>query len=245
MRQPPSQLNQSIERSLACLFELVSASKPVGSREMAKLLRDEHTRVNRMLGTLRYLGLATQTPQRKYIPGPGLHVLSAMSMRGSQLLTCALPHLRSLIDQTGEQVVLGVLWQRHVCYLYFGGPRDLPEAALAARNPFPAELSSIGRCLLSLQPAKTVREIYASEPPQAFASTASLLKSLAQVRAAGYAVEQQGRSVAVAINATAAVAVSYPDPSSHLPGDLARLLRAAADGIRLDLDAAMSGVRKK
>ena len=58
---------------------------------------------------------------RRYAPGPGLHVLAAMSLRGSRLLTRALPHLRDLMAAEPEcRIALGVLWRSHVCYLFFG-----------------------------------------------------------------------------------------------------------------------------
>jgi DNA-binding IclR family transcriptional regulator len=143
----PAQPNQSLQCSIDCLLELASADRPVGSREMARRLGEEHTRVNRLLGTLAHLGLAEKTADRKYAPGPGVHLLAAMSLRGSKLLGTALPHVRDLMDHTGERIALGVRWRDHVCYLFHGGPDEPIEAAVAPGNLFPAERSSIGMVL--------------------------------------------------------------------------------------------------
>jgi DNA-binding IclR family transcriptional regulator len=143
----PAQPNRSLQCGIECLLELASTSEPVGSREMARRLDQEHTRVNRLLGTLAHLGLAEKTPDRKYAPGPGVHMLAALSLRGSKLLKCALPHIRDLMERTGERIALGVLWRDHVCYLYHGGPDDPLEAAIAQENLFPAGRSSIGMVL--------------------------------------------------------------------------------------------------
>ena len=46
--------------TLACLQAVVTSNRPLGSREVARLLGLEHTRVNRLLGTL-CLGLFAST----------------------------------------------------------------------------------------------------------------------------------------------------------------------------------------
>lgn len=147
-KERPAQPNLSLQCGIDCLLELASAEQPVGSREMARRLGREHTRVNRLLGTLAHLGLAEKTPDRKYAPGPGVHLLAAMSLRGSRLLRTALPHIRDLMERTGERIALGVLWRDHVCYLFHGGPDEPIEAAVAPENLFPAKQSSIGGVLL-------------------------------------------------------------------------------------------------
>jgi len=69
-RRGPAQPNHSLKRGLACLQSVVSSERPVGSREVARLLGEKHTQVNRLLGTLASLGLAECTPDWKVLPGP-------------------------------------------------------------------------------------------------------------------------------------------------------------------------------
>jgi len=89
----PAQPNQSLIDGLACLQQLASEREPVGGRELARDLGLEPTRVHRLLRTLAHLGLAQQDAQRRYRPGPGIHVLAAQAMFGSGLLRRALPVL--------------------------------------------------------------------------------------------------------------------------------------------------------
>jgi DNA-binding IclR family transcriptional regulator len=117
----PAQPNQSLIDGLSCLQALASAGKPVGSRQMARELKLEATRVNRLLKTLAHLGIAQQTPDKQYIPGPAMHVLAAQAMFGSGLLHRALEPLESL-RRFKLAVAMGVLWRDHVSYLYHGGP---------------------------------------------------------------------------------------------------------------------------
>jgi DNA-binding IclR family transcriptional regulator len=158
----------------------------MGSREMARLLGLEHTRVNRLMGTLAALGLAERGADRKYAPGPGLHVLAAMSLQGSRLLSAALPHVARLREAHPElTVALGVLWRTRVAYLLFAAPGERLEAAVASRGLFPAEKSSIGQALLAGRTDAEVRELYRDRPA---AEVSALLQALAAVRESGHAL---------------------------------------------------------
>ncbi len=158
----PAQPNRSLVGGLDCLAYLASVGRPVGSREAARELGLEPTRANRLLGTLAWMGLAERTADRKYTPGAGLHVLAAMSLRGSRLLGAAVPHLGRLGERFADcSVALGVLWRRHVVYLYFAGPGEDARVAVASRDLFPAEQSSIGRVLLARMNDAEIRDLYA------------------------------------------------------------------------------------
>ena len=56
-----AQPNQSLGHGLEVLHALCGADGPIGSRELSRLLGMEHTRVNRLLGTMATLG-ATAAP---------------------------------------------------------------------------------------------------------------------------------------------------------------------------------------
>ena len=196
MKRGPAQPNRSIRDGLECLWQLVAEARPVGSREMARMLEMEPTRANRMLGTLAAMGLAARTPERKYVPGPGIHVLAAMSLRGSRLLDAAVEPLHELAHRTGGRVALGVLWRRRVCYLFHGSPDEAPLAAVAGHNLYPAERSSIGRVLLSAMPAEQVQERFEEQD----VDVDRLLGELGRVREQGYAINRaDGRPQSLAI----------------------------------------------
>lgn len=209
----PAQPNQSLIDGLACLQALASAGRPVGSREMARELKLEPTRVNRLLKTLAHLGIAQQTDGKQYVPGPAMHVLAAQAMFGSGLLHRALEPLESL-RKFKLSVAMGVLWHDHVSYLYHGKPGVKASEALGRVGLFPATRSSIGMVLLSRLPVSEVRELYAAQLIPNFESIADLLAELTDVRRKGYAVvspfpENQTRTLAVAVDGeSAAVAMS-------------------------------------
>lgn len=142
----PAQPNQSLMRGIECLQTITMAGEPLGSREVARRLGVEHTRVNRLLGTLAALGFVSRTPDRRYAPGPALHVLSAQSLSASGLLRAAIPVLRRE-RPAGMLVALGVLWREQVCYLVHALPGVDPADAIGAHRAYPAKESVIGRCL--------------------------------------------------------------------------------------------------
>jgi len=228
----PAQKNRSLANGLACLEAVAAAGSPVGSREVARLLGEEHTKVNRLLGTLADLGLVVRDARRRYLPGPGLHVLSAMSLRGSGLLAAALPELEALADGRST-IALGLLWQRHVCYLVHAAGGRAPADSLGAHAPYPAHESVLGLALLARRTDPEVRRLLAMEPePVGRQAIAACLRSLETVRRDGHAVRDLGggrRSVACTVGepALAAVALLGRFPPSRLPGVVRRLRGAA------------------
>ena len=230
----PAQPNQSLIRGLECLQAVATAREPVGSRELARLTGLEHTTVSRLLGTLAHLGLVRRTANRKYRPGPGLHVLSAQSLLGSGLLAKALPHLRSLAR---EQLMLamGVLWNRSVCYLVHAQPGQAPAEAIGAHQPYPAAGSIIGITLLAQLADDEVRARYAGpDSPLRGAALETFIRGLEEVRRNGYALKhlqpgQTSLAFPVGTPVVAAVSLTGSDiPPARIPGLIARLGASAA-----------------
>jgi DNA-binding IclR family transcriptional regulator len=181
---------------------------------MARLLELESTRVNRLLKTLAHLGLAQQTTDRQYVPGPAMHVLAAQAMFGSGLIRRAIEPLESL-RELGLSVAMGVLWRDQVVYLYHGGQNVKPAQAIGRTGLFSATRSSIGMVLLARQPAAEIRAMYRlGEIPNFPEGVKSLQQELSRIRAAGFAItkpydDQPITSMAVAIaHEPAAVALS-------------------------------------
>lgn len=204
--QPPAQPNQSLIDGLTVLQALAVSREPVGGRALARDLGLEPTRVNRLLKTLAYLGMARQTPSRKYLPGPAMHVLSAQSLFGSGLLRRALPVLEAL-GRFELVVALGVLWRDHVCYLYHWTPGATHAAALGRLNLYPACQSSIGRMLLATSDEQRVRDICHGRDVSPYRDVDELLADLRLVRERGSAYAVQSHDP---LNASVAVPLGTP-----------------------------------
>jgi DNA-binding IclR family transcriptional regulator len=182
-----SQPNQGLIDGIATLQALATAPEPIGCRELARRIGLDTTKVNRLLKTLTYLGIARQTPDRKYTSGPGMHVLAAQSLFASGLMRRALPLLEGL-RRFGHTVALGVLWKESVSYLFHAPPGIEAARGLGRIGLLPATISGIGMVLLSELDGERVSEIYAGKDIPNFPDgLAQLQDKLAEIRRLGYA----------------------------------------------------------
>ncbi|MBA3936783.1 MAG: hypothetical protein H0X38_04920 [Planctomycetes bacterium] len=224
-----AQPNRSLADGIALLGLLCSTGK-LGTSDAAQALGWETTRANRLLGTLRDLGLAEQDSSRRYLPGPGVHVLAAQCLQGSRLLSVTLPILRGS-DREGLGVALGVLWRGLVCYLLHAGQTESLDAGLTEFTPYQADDSSIG----------LVIEAHLKHGPYRNSPAARV-----KARKDGYAIRRNDDrihgSVAVPIfggkdQVPIAGLAFIADLTRHRPSDLAERLRATADVIAQALGA--------
>lgn len=234
----PAQPNQSLIDGLACLETLATQQEPMGSRELARRLRLDPTRVNRLLKTLAALGLAEQDERRKYRTGPGIHVLAATSLFGSGLIRRALGPLESL-HRYGFIVALGVLWRDQTAYLYHAEPDAPGVAGLGRTALYPAASSGIGMALLAERSDSEIRELYSSagtDPEVVMDGDNGLTSRLSTIRADGYAYVQTlipdiyTLAVPVGKPAYAAIGFSGRFGPKQLP-ELVEALRATAETI--------------
>lgn len=188
MRAPiNAQPNQSLIDGIRTLQALASSPEPVGCRELGRELKLDATKVNRLLKTLSYLGIARQTASRKYTAGPGMHVLAAQSLFASGLLRRALPTLEGL-RRFGHTVAMGVLWNDSVSYLFHAPPGIEASRGLGRIGLLPATTSGIGIVLLAELEESEVRALYAERDIPMFSDGIdALLDKLGEVRAAGFA----------------------------------------------------------
>ncbi len=245
----PAQPHRSLIDGIACLQALATSGAPVGGRDLARRMGLEATRAHRILKTLAHLGFARQAPDRKYAPGPGMHVLSAQSLFASGLIRRALDPLKAL-HRHRLIVALGMLWRDHVCYLYHALPGMTPGEALGRLGLYPAPRSSIGMVLTSRLSEEEVREIYRGRTIPGYpGGLRDLIRDLCQIRKRGYAhlvASRSPRHVTMAVPVgdppDSAVAFSGPIPPSRRER-LLGLLRETARRILEQEDPAHAGIR--
>ncbi len=185
MRKAPAQPVNGLVDGLRLLQELAIREEPVSGLELAKEMGIEPTRMNRLLKTLDYIGMADRTPDRRYQAGPGIHVLAAQALSKSKLLQIAAPRLEA-IDAPGCIKALGVLWHDKVSYLMHKAPdADLLES-LGRIKAYQATRSSIGVALLARLDGLELEELYKGREIPGFESLKALEKELELVRERGY-----------------------------------------------------------
>jgi len=179
----PVQPNQSLIDGMRCLERVVARGQPAGVRELAREMGLEPTRVHRLLKTLAHLGLTQQQADRKYAVGPAVHVLASLTLFASGLMGRASGPLGRL-HRHGFVVAMGVLWQKHVSYLYHAGPELAPGEGIGRTALFPASRSSIGRILLAQQDDAYIRALYRDGVVEGFDSgVKGLLGAVRAIRA--------------------------------------------------------------
>lgn len=239
---PNAQPNQSLIDGIATLQALAISPEPIGGRELARRLGFESTRVNRLLKTLAYLGIARQTANRKYTAGPGMHVLAAQSLFASGLIRNALPPLETL-RRFGHTVALGVLWRDNVTYLFHAPPGTPASQGVGRIGLYPASNGGIGLALLAELDDPSIVELYQGRAIENFAGGIDeLLATVAQIREEGFAsvpVLEGGdhRTIAIAVGAPvhSAIGMSGWIPASGIAAMVEALRIAAAEieGVRL------------
>lgn len=183
----PAQPNNSLMLGMECLRAIADAGGPIGSREVARRLGLTHTRVNRLLGTLAYMGMLERDVARRYRPGPALYMLAAQSIMASRLLPSAMPVLKRLSRQ-GHTVALGTLWQGRICYLFHERPGQSVEDAILRHEIWPADQSSLGIALLAAGKEPFDADAVPSDPMRERKLPGqSLAKLVVDARARGYA----------------------------------------------------------
>jgi DNA-binding IclR family transcriptional regulator len=210
---------------LAVLQTLATSAEPMGGRELARRLGWNAMRVNRLLKTLAFAGMARQTPDRRYVAGSAMHVLSVQSLIASGLLRRSIAPVEKL-PRAKYPVALGVLWQDRVCYLFHAIARQPLTSALGAHTLYPATQSSIGMMLLAQRSDAEIVHLFADRPIAPYPAMAALKKRLAEIRRLGYAyVVQQVKplqaSLALPIGAPAYAALAL---ANVRPQDVPALL---------------------
>ncbi|NLF30543.1 MAG: hypothetical protein GX591_06610 [Planctomycetes bacterium] len=241
IERKPAQPNQSIVDGLMLLQAAVGARQPVGCTQLAREFNLDVTRVNRILGTFAYLGMLKRTRSRKYIAGPGIHVLAAMSLHGSQLVQCAEPHMKALRASLKSDIYVGVLWRARVTYFRFGRQGREPAMLRPGTLLMAAHDSGIGRILMAQMTDDQVCAMY-GECGDITCDTGALLAVLAKAREKGYAMGIGGDTLAVPIGTPviAGLALSrrgLPKAkilAREIPA-LVQSLRAAAEAIEADM----------
>ncbi|MCQ3830199.1 helix-turn-helix domain-containing protein [Microbulbifer elongatus] len=245
-----TQANQSIIDGFAVLQALAMSEDPIGSRELARRLGMETTRVNRLLKTLAYMGITQQTPNRKYVPGPGMHVLATQSLYASRLLRSAIAPLEKLAF-FGHTVALGVLWQDSVSFLYHRRPGMASAEAIGRIGLRPATTSGIGMALLSCEEETYLDQLFEEREVPGFDDGLPALKqALAEIKESGFArIQVQSDlpeapdkpthtiAVPVGLDTKAAVAISGWIPESASL-DIADALKTTTEEIRGSLQQA-------
>lgn len=148
---------------ILALLELVAARpEGVGVRDAARLAGIDRSAVSRLLRQLEELGCVRRAPDdRRYVVGPRLFSLAAVTHGQDSLSNAARPILRDLVQRHGETCYLAVRQRDHIVF------RDKIDCTHPIRyvielgKPFPLTTAASGTAILSGMPDDEVDEVLA------------------------------------------------------------------------------------
>lgn len=183
MKATTSQENQSLIDGIRCFQELTTSERPLGTKELSERLGLNMIKVNRLLRTLKSIGMAEQNQQKKYRPGPVVHVLAAQSFHSSALFKAA-THVAIRHPYDDRTLAIGILWKDAVVYMYHALAGQNPAEGLGGYHLYNASQSSIGKALLAEMDGEELEQCVAGWSPE---ERAGLAETLSTIRRQGYA----------------------------------------------------------
>lgn len=187
-------MEKSVVKALKLLEVLSAAEQPEGVTSLAKTLQVNKSNVHRLLQTLCDHGYVRRTDSAgNYELTLKTWQLGVAVLGRREIRRIAEPHLKALMNKTGESANLSVLEDGKVVYL----TRIECRHPVRAHNPIGASLpvhcSSTGKAILAFQPEAVIKH-YAREldgyTDKTITGKQMLLDELNTVRTRGYAVNR-------------------------------------------------------
>lgn len=216
----------AVLRALAILDLLYQANGELGITEISQELSLHKSTVSRLLTTLVTAEYVHQNPvTKKYYLGIHLVQLGMTVLNQIELRKVARPYLQELMNLSNEAIHLGIMEQNEVIYI---DKLDAEHGLMMGSRiggKSPGYCTGLGKVLLAFSPPDKLKQLLAQDQLFRFTANtitnpATLAEHLKQIRAQGYAIDDEEhelgvRCVAVPIrdhtgSVIAAVSVSGP-----------------------------------
>jgi IclR family transcriptional regulator, pca regulon regulatory protein len=189
----------SLDSGLAILRTFNGEQPLLGVADVADGLGMSRSTAHRYMTTLVALGFLEQTANRKYTTGTNGYPIARAMLDCHPLCVCARPHLHELRRQVSYTVTIAILERGTVRVLerlpgYRGHARL--GLAIGAASRLPAHCTGLGKVLLANLPESESQAIVSGlelnrEGPNTITRKGELRSELAQIRDAGFAVEDE------------------------------------------------------
>jgi DNA-binding IclR family transcriptional regulator len=171
------------------LAAVLQQEGPLRVSEAAERLGVARSTAHRLLAMLVYRDFAERDADRRYVAGPVLR-LPARPEPVAVLRQVALPHLRTLMERSGETANLVVVVDVQARFVATVECPHILRVGDREGRTLPAHLSSAGRAVLAARSDAEVMALYAT-PDSPVADVPALLRELRIVRRTGLAVNDQ------------------------------------------------------
>ncbi len=191
---------RALDRALDIL-DVIAGASGLTLSEIAQRLDLAPSTVHRVLVTLAVRGVAeSDHATQTWHVGPTAFRHGSAFMRRSGLVERARPVLRRLMEVTGETANLGILDGNAVLFLNQAETHETIRAFFPPGTRSPLHASGIGKALLahmrSFELRQLLREMQLSRfTPMTLSEPQALLDDLALIRARGYSLDNEERSL--------------------------------------------------
>jgi DNA-binding IclR family transcriptional regulator len=196
MQAPVKARLSSVANSIRLLTSFNGEEDELAITVLAQRLGLAKSTVHRLASTLTSAGFLEQNSQTgRYRLGVALFELGALVRRRMDVANEGRPHLRELLEKTGETVQLGIVDHYSVLYVYEMESRRAIRMAAAVGARAPLHCTAIGKVLLAFQPADYIRETLERGLPgftdKTITRREALLELLEEVREGDYAIDDE------------------------------------------------------
>lgn len=239
---------QALSRGLALLEALAATEGGATLTGIVERLSLPAPTAHRLLATLEQAGYVQQGPGGEWLVGVRAFRVGSAFLDHRNLVVGAYPHLKRLMQQSGETTNLAVVDDGEAVFVEQVQCSELMRMStkLGARAPLHA--SGVGKAMLAAMPGRAVdaalaRRGLARHTARTVTSREGLALELDAIRERGYAIDDEEhadglRCVAAPIwdeNGEPWAAISLAGPTSRITPEridaLGRLVRAIADDI--------------
>jgi DNA-binding IclR family transcriptional regulator len=227
--QPAIRLVGSVQRAFAVIDALAEADGELGTNEIARRTGVNASTVSRLLATLVAGGLVEHVQDTgRYRLGHRLVELGNVVLARLDLRQIARPHLRALVDSTGETATLSAPGERDAVTVDFAQSPFSVQGVAQLGRPSIAHATATGKVLLAFGNRALPPGPLKAYTSRTLAKRSDLAAELDEVRERGYAYNFGEREDDLH-------AVAAPIWGSH--GELAAIIGVQGPASRFDVNA--------
>ena len=208
---------QSVERIFQLIESLAAHPAGAGLQRLAQDTGLAKSTVHRLLASLVSLGYAAQDENGRYRLTLKMFELSSGIVNSMDIMDVAKVHLERLAQRTGEAVHLVIRDGQDIVYIYKteSGPMRM-SSRVGLRSPL--YCTGVGKAILAGLPEQEVDEVWRHSTPKKLTGRTitdlpTLKLQLAEVRACGYAIDDEENELGIRC-----VAVAIPGPGGRPEG---------------------------
>ncbi len=239
------------------VLDALSAANGMTLSELSVALSRSPSTIYRILNTFSQRAMVEIDPVLQvWHIGPASFRHGSSFLRRSSILERSRPVMRDLMEEIGETANLGIERANSVLFVSQVETRETIRAFFPPGTQSPMHASGIGKALLSRKPEAELQRLVQRMPlekftPNTITDPKQLQQELAQIRAKGFAVDNEERELGMRCIAAPIVdslgetiaGISVSGPTHRMAGQrfdtIGRLVRLAGEKLSSDLGAAV------